>query len=163
MIQIHHKEIPYHRKDSSSAEPEAEISNTSPFDMLDNLVAIFLYLRFAFSNTDCIISLSMCGKKNCIYRNWGDTLAVGLHDFKGKMHQRTCTDLLGRSYNSSKSWNHFSVTWASCTVHLDQHHMKSIQHAWVRMSRFFRHKEGKDTKYLQGRIEHSFPSPGGLL
>lgn len=71
MIQIHQKEITYHRKDSSSAEPEAEISNTSPFDMLDNLVAIFLYLRFAFSNTDCIISLSMCGKKKLYIQELG--------------------------------------------------------------------------------------------
>lgn len=64
MIEIHQKD---HRKDSNGAEPEAEVSNPSPFVVLDKLVAISLYLRFALANTDCITSFSVCGKKKKRY------------------------------------------------------------------------------------------------
>lgn len=67
MIEIHQKD---HRKDSNGAEPEAEVSNPSPFVVLDKLVAISLYLRFALANTDCITSLSVCGKKIRYIQEW---------------------------------------------------------------------------------------------
>lgn len=73
MIQTHQKKIPYHRKDGNSAEREAKVSNPSPFVTLDKLVAMSLYLGFVFADTDHIISLSVCGKKN-VYTGMGERL-----------------------------------------------------------------------------------------
>jgi len=61
VIHLHQKEMICYRQDSNYAESETEVSNISPFVILDKLVAISLYSDWQLQIR---ISLSVCGKNH---------------------------------------------------------------------------------------------------